>query len=64
MTNKTRSLLWKALSAPILDRMAVFMCRAEDAGLAPEERAELAGLGLELRRMFAEFRRDTRGHQP
>jgi hypothetical protein len=60
MTNKVRSLLWQALSAPILDRMSALRCRAEDSGLAPEERAELTCLELELRVMFAEFRRNTR----
>jgi hypothetical protein len=60
MTHETRSLLWKAISAPILDRMSALRCRAEDSGLAPEERAELAGMELELRMMFAEFRRNTR----
>jgi hypothetical protein len=60
MTNKTRSLLWQALSAPIVDRMSALCCRAEDSGLAPEERAELAGMELELSRMLREFMRDTR----
>jgi hypothetical protein len=64
MTHKTRSLLWQSLSAPIVSRMAVFRCKAEDSGLAPEERAELAGLERELSRMLREFMRDTREDRP
>jgi hypothetical protein len=60
MTNKVRSLLWQALSGPLVDRMAVLWCRAEDSGLAPEEQAELAGMERELSRMLREFMRDTR----